>query len=80
MKKSDLALLIVIVAISLGASYFAGRAVLAQFVQRDTQVEVTDTISSSLVPPSETIFNDRAINPAVPINIGNSNNQQPFGQ
>lgn len=80
MSKSNLALLILIVAISLGASYFAGRAVLAQFVQRDTQVEVTDPISSSLVPPNENVFNDRAINPAVPINIGNSNNQQPFGQ
>lgn len=80
MKKSDLALLIVIIAISLGASYFAGRAVLTQFVQRDTQVEATDSISSELVQPSENVFNDRAINPAVPINIGNSNNQQPFGQ
>ncbi len=80
MKKTDLALLIVIVAISLGASYFAGRAVLTQFVQRDTQVEVTDAISSTITPPSENVFNERAINPAVPINIGNSNNQQPFGQ
>lgn len=80
MKKSDAALLIIIVAISLAASYFAGRAVLTQFVQRDTQVEVTDTITSTLTPPSEEVFKEGAINPAVPINIGNSNNQQPFRQ
>lgn len=80
MKKSDLALLILIVAISLGASYFAGRAILAQFVQRDTQVEVTEVINSALVLPSEDVFNEQAINPAVPINIGTSNNQQPFGR
>ncbi len=80
MKKSDIAILIVIIAISLGASYFIGRAVLTSFVQRDTQIEVTDSISSDLVPPSETVFNQNAINPAVPINIGSSNNQQPFGQ
>ena len=80
MKKSDIALLIVIVAISLGISYFVGKAVLEQFVQSDTEVERTDAISSEIVPPSQDVFNDQAINPAVPINIGDSNNQQPFGQ
>ncbi len=80
MKKSDIALLIVIVAISLGISYFVGKAVLEQFVQSDTEVERTDAISSEIVPPSQNVFNDQAINPAVPINIGDSNNQQPFGQ
>ena len=80
MKKSDIALLILIVAISLGISYFVGKAVLEQFVQSDTEVERTDAISSEIVPPSQDVFNDQAINPAVPINIGDSNNQQPFGQ
>ena len=80
MKKSDIALLIVIVAISLGISYFVGKAVLEQFVQSDTEVERTDAISSEIIPPSQDVFNDQAINPAVPINIGDSNNQQPFGQ
>lgn len=80
MKKSDAALLIVIVAISLIASYFIGRAVLAQVVQQEVQVEVVDKIDSNIVPPSDTVFNAEAINPAVPINIGDSNNQQPFGQ
>lgn len=80
MKKTDIALLIVIVAISLAISYFAGRAVLTRFVQSDTTVEATDVISSEIVAPSPDIFNDQAINPAVPINISGSNNQQPFGQ
>lgn len=80
MKKSDTALLIVIIAISLTASFFIGRAVLAQFTQSEAQVEVTDSIEASIVPPSDTVFNPQAINPAVPINIGDSNNQQPFGQ
>ena len=80
MKKSDISLLIVIVALSLGISYFVGKAVLEQFVQSDTEVERTDAISSEIVPPSQNVFNDQAINPAVPINIGDSNNQQPFGQ
>lgn len=80
MKKSDIALLIVIIAISLVASYFIGQAVLSNFTQSDVQVEATNPITSSITPPSTEIFNDKAINPAVPINIGDSNNQQPFGQ
>lgn len=80
MKKTDIALLGVIVAISLVAAYLIGQAVLGKVKQSDVQVEVTDPISSSITPPSTDIFNSEAINPAVPINIGDSNNQQPFGE
>lgn len=80
MKKSDIAILILIVAISLGASYFIGQALLAQFKQGDATVEKVDTISAEIIPPDPKIFHKDAINPAVPINIGESINQQPFGQ
>lgn len=80
MKKTDIALLGVIVAVSLIAAYLIGQAVLGKVKQSDVQVEVTDPISSSITPPSPEIFNSDAINPAVPINIGDSNNQQPFGE
>ena len=80
MKKTDIALLGVIVAVSLVAAYLIGQAVLGKVKQNDVQVEVTDPISSSITQPSADIFNSDAINPAVPINIGDSNNQQPFGE
>lgn len=80
MKKTDIALIVIIVIISLGASYFIGQAVLGQFKQADTQVEVTDPITSTITPPDDTIFNSDAINPAVPINIGDSLNREPFGE
>lgn len=80
MKKTDITLLGVIVAVSLIAAYLIGQAVLSSVKQSDVQVEETDSISSTVTPPSAEIFNKDAINPAVPINIGNSNNQQPFGQ
>lgn len=80
MKKSDIALLAVIVAVSLVVAYLVGQAVLGQVKQKSVQVEATDKISSTIVEPSPSIFYRDAINPAVPINIGGVNNQQPFGQ
>ena len=80
MKKTDIVLIVIIVIISLAASYFIGQAVLGQFKQADTQVEVTDPITSTITPPDEKIFNKDAINPAVPINIGDSLNREPFGE
>ena len=80
MKKSDIALLIVIVAISLSVAYFAGRSIMSNYTQESVEVERVDTIKSGLEPVSADVFNEQAINPAVPINIGNSTNQQPIGQ
>lgn len=80
MKKTDIAMLAMIVVISLAASYFIGKAVMGQAKQGEAKVEVTDPIRSSITPPDPNIFNKDAINPAVPINIGDSNNQQPFGE
>lgn len=80
MKKTDIVLLAIIVIVSLVAAYLIGQSVLSKVKQSDVQVEVTDSISSTITPPSPEIFNKEAINPAVPINIGDSNNQQPFGE
>lgn len=80
MKKSDIALLALIVSISLGAAYFAGQAVIGATKQGAAQVETVDAISPEVQEPDSRIFNKEAINPAVPIKIGDSTNQQPFGQ
>lgn len=79
MKKSDIALLILIVSISLGVAYFAGKAVLGDRTQQPAPVEKTEVIKADVITPDETVFNENAINPSVSINIGNSTNQAPFG-
>lgn len=79
MKKNDIAVLILIVSISLGVAYFIGQAVVGMTKQGPVQVEVAEKISSDIVQPDPAVFNDKAINPSVPIRIGNSTNQQPFG-
>lgn len=80
MKKNDIAVLIVIVAISVGVAFFVGKAFLGDKKPEDTKVEVIDEISAEIQPPNPAVFNNNAINPAVSIKIGNSTNQQPFGQ
>jgi hypothetical protein len=80
MKKSDIALLILIVSVSLVISYFIGKALIGTPQQKPTKVEVVQPISASFTPPSSQIFNDQAINPTQNITIGNSNTQSPFGQ
>jgi hypothetical protein len=79
MKKSDIALLVLIVSVSLVVSYFVGKTVIGTPEQKPTKVEVVQPISASFVAPSSQIFNDQAINPTQNITIGNSNTQSPFG-
>jgi hypothetical protein len=78
MKKSDLALLALIVSLTLVVSFLVVKAVFGEAKNDTTKVEKADSISSTVVLPSPSIFNHDAINPTVVIQIGNSGNQQPF--
>lgn len=80
MKKGDITVIILIISISLIAAYFIGQALLGATNQGQAEVETVEVISPEVVAPEPRIFNKEAINPAVPIKIGNSTNQQPFGQ
>lgn len=78
MKKNDMALIILIVSVSLLVAYFVGKALIGEPKRQSTQVEVVQPISSNVGQPDPRIFNKDAINPTVPIQIGNPSNQQPF--
>lgn len=80
MKKNDFAVLALIVTISLLIAYFAGQALISRTKPASTAVESVDKIDASITPPDAAVFNKDAINPSVPIRIGDSSNQQPFGQ
>lgn len=79
MKKNDIALLVLIVSITLVASFFVVKALFGEPQKQATKVEKVDEISSSIVQPSKSIFNKDAINPTVVIQIGSPANNQPFG-
>lgn len=78
MKKTDIALLILVIAVSGLITYFVANSLLASPKKQSTRVEVVEAISSDITEPDKTIFYKGAINPAVPIQVGNSANQQPF--
>lgn len=80
MKKNDIAVLILIVAMSLGLAYVLANSLLGGIKQTSVKVEVVEKIQSSVPDPDPTIFNEDAINPSVEIKIGESTNEQPFGQ
>lgn len=78
MKKSDLAILALIVSLTLVITFLIVKAVFGEAKNDSTKVEKADAISSSIVEPSSKVFNRDAINPTVVIQIGNPANQQPF--
>lgn len=78
MKKNDIALLVLVVSLTLVASYFILKAIIGDPSQNTQSVERVEPISAELPEPSKAIFNDQAIDPTVVIQIGNPSNQQPF--
>lgn len=79
MKKNEIALLILIVAISIGIAYAIGQAIFGNATTKPVEVETATAISADIDQPSENVFNENAINPTVPVKIGDPSNQQPFG-
>ena len=71
MKKTDIAMIILIAGFSVLISYLVINS-LAQggFSEQTYEVKTTEPISNEYVKPSSEIFNKDAINPTVQINIG----------
>jgi hypothetical protein len=71
MKQSDLALIIVIIAISLLASFFVGNAVFNKPQNRTAQVEVVKPLADHFPSIDSSIFNKtKAVNLTENIKIG----------
>ena len=71
MKKTDIAMIILIAGFSVVISYLVINS-LAQggFSEQTYEVKTTEPISNEYVKPSSEIFNKDAINPTVQVNIG----------
>lgn len=78
MKKNDIALLIVIIAVVTTMTYFLLKVFLGDQAAKPVEVEVATPISTELVKPSAKVFNEQSINPTVPISI-EGGNQVPIG-
>ena len=71
MKKTDIAMIILIAGFSVLISYLVINS-LAQggFSEQTYEVKTTEPISNEYIKPSDEIFNKDAINPTVQVNIG----------
>lgn len=78
MKKSDIAILVLIVSITLVISFLLVKALFGEPQSQALKAEKVDPIAATIQEPSPSIFNKDALNPTVVIQIGNPSNQQPF--
>lgn len=77
MKQKDIAIIIVIAAVSGVISFFlSGKLFVGS--NNEMQAEVVDTISADFTPPSDKYFNKDSINPAQTIQLGAGGNSNPF--
>lgn len=78
MKQKDVALIILVAAISALISFFASKAVFAGAGNRQQRAEKVDAITTQFIRPSSKYFNSNSIDPTQLIQIGNTNNTNPF--
>ncbi len=70
MKKSDIAMFVLIASISILVAYFVAKGVLGDVQNQSVKVKTTEPISANVEEPDKTIFNTSAINPTVEVIIG----------
>jgi hypothetical protein len=80
MKQKDIALIAVIAIISGVISFMVSGWIFAKPADRKQKAEVVDVIASDFSLPDSKYFNPHAIDPTQLIQIGDSNNPNPFGQ
>ncbi len=78
MKQKDVALIIVIAAISGFASFFLSHFLFATPQNREQKVEVVDKITTEFPLPSHKYFNENSIDPAQLVQVVDNNNPNPF--
>jgi hypothetical protein len=77
MKQKDIALIVVIAAVSGVLSFFISDMIFVTPDNRQQAVEKVDVITADFTPPSEKYFNNQSVNPAQSVQIGGGN-QNPF--
>jgi len=70
MKKSDIAMIILIASVSVLIAYFGAQAILGDVRNESVQVKTIEPITTEVAEPDPTVFNSNAINPTVEVIIG----------
>lgn len=67
MKKTEIAMIILIASLSMLATFFLVRTIFGDSIKKDKTVPVITEVRDELIPPSKLIFNKNAINPTVEV-------------
>jgi hypothetical protein len=78
MKQKDIALILVLVFVSGVVSFLLSGWIFARPADRKQKSEIVDVITSDFSQPDSKFFNSNSIDPTQLIQIGNSNNPNPF--
>ncbi len=76
MKKSDIAMIILIASVSVLIAYFVAKTVIGDVGNQSVKVKTADKITTKIDEPDPTVFNKDAINPTVEVIIGNNPSQE----
>lgn len=73
MKNTDIAAIILIASLSMLAAYFVADNLIGKPSSESVKVKTVEKISADVQEPDTTVFNKDAINPTVPVTIGEAN-------
>lgn len=76
MKKSDIAMIVLIASISVIIAFFIAQSIFGSIDESTATIKTIDRIESSITEPSSSIFNKSAINPAVEVQIRSDNSPE----
>lgn len=72
MKRTEIAMIILISSLCMMMTFFVARSVLGDSVKREKKVKTIAPIEDKIVPPSKLIFNSKAINPTVEVYVNDT--------
>lgn len=75
MKKTDIAMIILIATVCVLIAFFVTKSIVGTPSSETQKVKTIEKIDSTITPPDAAIFNKDAINPAVQVQINNGTQQ-----
>lgn len=76
MKRSEIAMIILIASLSMIFTFTLAQSLLGDKIKRQASVEQAAAVSDQLEQPSKRTFNSTAINPTIEVCVQNSNDDQ----
>ena len=73
MKKTDLAMIVLIASVSVLIAFFVTRSIFGGSANEPVEVKTIERIDPSLGEVNPTVFNENAINPAVEVQLPSGN-------